>query len=126
MAGKKRWVRDENGKDHPGTSILLAYTCKQQLEDRLGIRRHIDQCPRCLSTCSEYKRAGMVLEVLGQMQSDLSYADVPSALLLSRIQGDYAKYERRLSTRVVRKLEPIQRWGKQGLRAVAKSGRCLK
>ncbi len=126
MAGKKGWVRDEGGKDHPDTSILLAYTHKQQLEDRLGIRRHVDECPRCLRTCSEYKRTGMVLEVLEQMQSDLSYADVPSILLLSRIQGEYARYERRFSTRVVRKLEPIQRFGKRGLRAVPKIGGHLK
>jgi hypothetical protein len=126
MAGKKGWVRDEGGKDHPDTSILLAYTRKQQLEDRLGIRRHVDECPRCLRTCSEYKRTDMVLEVLEQMQSDLSYADVPSTLLLSRIQGEYARYERRLSTRVMRKLEPIQRFGKRGLRAVPKIGGHLK
>ena len=126
MAGKKGWVRDEGGKDHPDTSILLAYTRKQQLEDRLRIRRHVDQCPRCLRTCSEYKRTDTVLEVLGQMQSDLSYADVPSTLLLSRIQGEYARYERRLSTRVMRKLEPIQRFGKRGLRAVPKIGGHLK
>lgn len=126
MAGKKGWVRDEGGKDHPDTSILLAYTRKQQLEDRLGIRRHVDECPRCLRTCSEYKRTGMVLEVLEQMQSDLSYADVPSTLLLSRIQGEYARYERRFSTRVMRKLAPIQRFGKRGLRAVPKIGGHLK
>ncbi len=126
MAGKKGWVRDEGGKDHPDNSILLAYTRKQQLEDRLGIRRHVDQCPRCLRTCSEYKRTGMVLEVLGRMHSDLSYADVPSTLLLSRVQGEYARYERRLSTRVMRKLEPIQRFGKRGLRAVPKIGGHLK
>lgn len=126
MAGKKGWVRDEGGKDHPDTSILLAYTRKQQLEDRLGIRRHVEQCPCCLRTCSEYKRTGTALEVLGQMQSDLSYADVPATLLLSRIQGEYARYERRLSTRVVRKLEPIQCFGKRGLRAVAKTGGHLK
>src|SRR5258706_6990879 len=126
MTGKKGWVRDEGGKDHPDNSILLAYTRKQQLEDRLGIRRHVDQCPRCLRTCSEYKRTGMALEVLGQMHSDLSYADVPSTLLLSRIQAEYARYEHRLSTRVMLKLEPIQRFGKRGLRAVPKIGGHLK
>jgi len=109
MAGKKGWVRGEGGKEHPENSILLAYTRKQQLEDRLGIRRHIDECPRCLQKCGEFERDSVALETLEQMQTRLDYADVPSVLLVARIESKYGKYERSLPARVRRRVEPIQR-----------------
>ena len=126
MAGKKGWVRDKGGKEHPENSILLAYTRKQQLEDRLGIRRHIEQCPRCLHECSEFERTSALPGTLEQMQGCLDYADVPPVLLLSRIQVEYTKYERSLPARVMRRVEPIQRFGKRGLRAVPKIGGHIK
>lgn len=110
MAGKKGWVRDEGGKEHPGNSILLAYTRKQQLEDRLEIRRHTEQCPRCLQLSSELEDASTVLGTLAEMQHHLDYAGVVSAeQVFNRVQVETAKYERRVSTRIMRRLEPVQR-----------------
>ena len=71
MAGKKGWVRDKGGKEHPENSILLAYTRKQQLEDRLGIHRHIDKCSHCLDKCGEFERSSIELGTLKQMQAGL-------------------------------------------------------
>jgi hypothetical protein len=108
MAGKKGWVRVEDGKEHPENSILLAYTRKQQLEDRLEIRRHIDECPRCFHKCSEFEYDGIELGSLKQMQAHLDYSDVPSALLIARIESKYAGYERSFFGRMRRCVGPIQ------------------
>ena len=119
MAGKKGWVRVEGGKEHPENSILLAYTRKQQLEDRLGIRRHIDKCPRCLHKCSEFEYDSIELGTLKQIQAHLDYSDVPSALLIARIESKYAKYERSLRAPARRRVGHVQQ-------EVARSARLLK
>jgi hypothetical protein len=119
MAGKKGWVRVEDGKEHPENSILLTYTRKQQLEDRLGIRRHIDQCSRCLDKCAEFEHDSIELGTLKQMQAHLDYSDVPPALLMARIESKYAKYERSFSGHARRRIEHVQQ-------EVARSARLLK
>lgn len=110
MAGKKGWVRDEGGKEHPENSTLLAYNRKQQLEDRLEIRRHTEQCPRCLQLSSELEDASTMLDTLASMQRHLDYADVVSSeQLFNRVQAEAAKDERRVMTRLMRRFEPVQR-----------------
>ena len=108
MAGKKGWVRVEGGKEHPESSILLAYTRKQQLEDRLGIRRHIEECPPCLDKCAQFERDSIELGTLKQVQAHLDYLDVPSALLVARIESKYAKYERGFSGHGRRRVDAVQ------------------
>lgn len=108
MAGKKGWVRVKGGKEHPENSILLAYIRKQQLEDRLGIRRHIDECSRCLHKCDEFQRDSIELGTLKRMQARLDYSDVPPALLVARIESKYAKYERRVRIHPGRDIKHVQ------------------
>jgi hypothetical protein len=119
MAGKKGWVRVKVGKDHPENSILLAYTRKQQLEDQLGIRCHIDECPRCFHKCGEFERDSIELGTLKQIQAHLDYSDVPPALLVARIESKYAKYERSVQVHPGRDIEHIQQ-------EVSRSARLLK
>ncbi len=109
MAGKKGWVLDEGGKEHPEKSDLLAYNRGQQLEDTFNIHQHISQCPRCLDMSRKFEDASEVLGTLEQMQQHLDYPDVPPERVFNRFQSEAARYERRLSTRLVRRLEPVQR-----------------
>jgi hypothetical protein len=109
MAVKTRWIQDENGKKHPATNILFAYTRRQQIAGRLEIRRHINECPSCLHKCGEIERVSAVLGTLEDLQSHLNYADVQSALLLSSIQERATRYDHNLSTYVMRYVESIIR-----------------
>ncbi len=78
MAGNTCWKPDNDGKEHPEDSILLAYIRRQQLEEYLKISQHIDveQCPRCLHKCSELAQVSITLDVLGQMAQYQRYPEL--------------------------------------------------
>jgi hypothetical protein len=111
MARKNGWVVDEVGKEHPENSMLLALE-RQELDGPLAnqIRQHVFQCPRCLDMSRSFEDAADVLGTLETMQRSLRYPDVPPERVFNRLQAEAARYERRLSTRIMRRLEPVQRW----------------
>lgn len=75
MAGNTRWTRDKDGLEHPDDSDLLAYVRRQQLEDRLSIRRHIEQCPFCRRKCSMFASDSETLSVLARMRAYQQYPE---------------------------------------------------
>ena len=111
MARKNGWVLDEVGKEHPENSMLLALE-RQELDGPLAIqiRQHVFQCPRCLDMSRNFEDAADVLSTLKTMQRHLRYTDVPPERVFNRLQAEAARYERRLLTRLIRRLDPVQRW----------------
>lgn len=89
MTSNTIWIRDNDGKEHPEDSLLLAYVRRQQLEDRLSIDRHIDveQCPRCRHTCDELAQTSATLDVLGQMAAYQHYPELSAATTFSHVQS---------------------------------------
>lgn len=88
MVSSTKWIRANDGKEHPEDSILLAYMRLQQLEDWPKINRHIDveQCPRCRHKCDELAQVSATLSVLRQMAASQRYPELSAARTYAHIQ----------------------------------------
>jgi hypothetical protein len=97
MPGQMWWLGDEGGVEHPDASILLAYTCQQNLgEDWPRIRQHIAQCKPCLLRCNELMYSGKLLtETLAHFQYSQSYPSLAEGVVESIQYPPAARLARR-------------------------------